>query len=103
MAQTVAGRGIRNAAEIRRFLDSVYGANLRLKENGSRAPNESLTHSRIDVGPFIVEDVHLPGDIETSPDPLHRVVALWTIDGRVESRCDELKSEAAAGEVTLLS
>ena len=94
---------VSDAAEIRRFLDSAYGANLRLKENGTRGPDESLTHSRIDVGPFIVEDVHLPGDVETSSDPLHRVVALWTIDGRVESHCDGLKSEAAPGEVALLS
>jgi AraC-like DNA-binding protein len=62
-----------------------------------------LTHSRIDVGPFIVDDVHLPGDVETSPDPLNRVVVLWATEGRVESRCDGLKTEAAAGEVTLLA
>lgn len=92
-----------DAAEIRRFLDSTYGVNFRLKENGTREPDESLTHSRIDVGPFIVEDIHLPGDVETSPDPLHRVVALWATDGTVESRCDGLKSEAGAGEVALLS
>ena len=94
---------VSGAAEIRRFLDSAYGANLHLEENGTRGPDEPLTHSRIDVGPFIVEDVHLPGDVETAPDPLNRVVAVWTIDGRVESRCDGLKGEAAAGEVTLLS
>lgn len=92
-----------DAAEIRRFLDSVYGASLRLKDNGTRGPDEPLTHSRIDVGPFIVEDVHLPGDVESAPDPLNRVVVLWATEGRVESRCDGLKTEAAAGEVTLLA
>ena len=92
-----------DAAEIRRFLDGIYGANLRLKENGTRGPNGRLTHSRIDVGPFIVDDIHLPGDVETSPDPLNRVVALWATEGRVESRCDGMKTEAGAGEVTLLA
>jgi AraC-like DNA-binding protein len=94
---------VSGANEIRQFLDRVYGANLRLKENGTRGPEGALTHSRIDVGPFIVDDVHLPGDVETSPDPLNRVVALWATEGRAESRCDGLKAEAAAGEITLLA
>ncbi|WP_133119043.1 hypothetical protein [Mycolicibacterium agri] len=92
-----------DALEIRAALEQAYGVRLRLHEKRTRQPNEKLTHERVDVGPFAIEDIHFPGDIEVSPDPLDKVVALWTTAGRLEGSCDGLKGEAAAGEVSMIS
>ena len=92
---------ILDAAEIREFLDSAYGVRLRLRQMRNDRP--SLRHARVDIGPVTVDDVQLPGGLEASPDPLNRVVAVWTERGRVSGQCGELVSGAGPDEVTLLS
>jgi AraC-like DNA-binding protein len=91
------------SAEIEQFLEGVYGARLRLKESRPRGRDETLTHQRVDVGAFSIDDVHLPGQVEFFPDPLDRVVAVWATGGRVEGRCEGIKGEASAGEITMVS
>jgi AraC-like DNA-binding protein len=92
---------ILDAAEIREFLDSAYGVRLRLRQMRNNRP--SLRHARVDIGPVTVDDVQLPGGIEASPDPLNKVVAVWTDRGRVSGQCGDLVSGAGPEEVTLLS
>jgi AraC-like DNA-binding protein len=93
---------VSGAVEIRRFLENTYGTRLRLQDN---RPSEAqrLTHVRLDCGPFVIDDVHLPGEIEYSPDPLGKVAAVWATHGKVRSSCDGLHGEAVAGEVTLVA
>jgi AraC-like DNA-binding protein len=88
------------AVEIRQFLEKTYGTRLRLQDN---RPSEAqrLTYARIDCGPFVIDDVHLPGEVSYSPDPLNKVAAVWTTHGKVRSSCAGLDGEAVAGEVTL--
>ena len=92
-----------DASEIGDFLENAYGVRVRLQENRTPGPDEKLTHDRVDVGPFAIEDIHLPGDMEFSPDALDRVVALWATDGRLEGHCDGVKGEASAGELAMVS
>ncbi|HEX3288187.1 MAG TPA: AraC family transcriptional regulator [Mycobacterium sp.] len=98
-----SGAAISDSAEIEQFLEGVYGVRLRGKENRPPASGEQLIHHRVDVGAFAIDDVRLPGELEFSPDQLDKVVAVWATEGRVEGRCEGLKGEAAAGEVTMLS
>ncbi len=90
-----------DAAEIRQYLDTVYGVRLRLKEN--RTSTRPLRHARVDIGPVTVDDVALPGALEASPDPLNKVVAVWANEGMISGQCGGLTGEAGADEVTLLS
>ena len=90
-----------DAAEMREFLDTAYGVKLRLRENRRR--DGPLKHARTDIGPVTFDDVSLPGDLAASPDPLNRVVAVWTDDGTVSGQCGDLTGAAGAGQVTLLS
>ncbi len=89
--------------DIGEALDRLYGAPLRTQHIRSDDTGPSLTHDRVDAGPFAIEHIRLPGEFEFSPDPLGRVVALWATAGRVEGRCDGVKGEASAGEVAMVS
>ena len=86
---------------ITEYLDAAYGARLRLKQ--SRACSDPLRHSRIDIGAVTLDDLQLPGTFEASPDPLNRVVAVWTDRGRVSGRCGDLAADAGPDEVAVLS
>lgn len=91
------------AAEIRAVLEDAYGVRLRFQENRAGDPDERLTHERVDVGAFAIEDAHLPGDAEFWPDPLGKVVAIWANEGRLEGHCNGIKGEASAGELAMVS
>ena len=54
-----------------------------------------LKLARVDIGPVAVDDLQLPGELEASPDPLNKVVAVWANDGKVSARCGGLTGEAA--------
>jgi AraC-like DNA-binding protein len=90
-----------DAAEMREFLDTAYGVRLRLREKRRRSG--PLKHARTDIGPVIFDEVSLPGELAASPDPLNKVVAVWTAEGKVSGQCGGLTGAAAPGEVTLLS
>jgi AraC-like DNA-binding protein len=93
---------VSGAVEIRQFLENTYGTRLRLQDN---RPSEAqrLTHVRLDCGPFVVDDVHLPGEVDYAPDPLAKVAAVWATHGKVRASCGGLDGEAVSGEVTLVS
>jgi AraC-like DNA-binding protein len=76
---------------------------LRLQQIREDESEPVLVHQRVDVGPFAIDDVRLPGEMAFSPDPLGRVVAMWARSGRVEGHCDGIKGEAAAGEIAMVS
>jgi AraC-like DNA-binding protein len=90
-----------DAAEIANFLDSAYGVPMRLEETGPHSA--SLTHARVDIGPVAVDDLALPGELHAEPDPLNKIVTVWTHDGKVSSQCGGLSGEAVEGEVTVLA
>jgi AraC-like DNA-binding protein len=96
---------VTDRAEMRHFLEGMYGARLRGPfENRMAEPHDfGMTHERTDVGPLAVDMVRIPGDFEASIDPMDRVVTIWATDGKVAGHCDGLRGEAAAGDVTLLS
>lgn len=86
------------------FLERAYSARLRLSgEHLASCDGPRLTHSRVDVGCFTIDDVLLPGDVQAEPDPLNRVAAVWATGGRILTRCDRIEAEAAAGEVALIA
>jgi AraC-like DNA-binding protein len=90
-------------ADIGDVLEDAYGIPLRIREIRAQSVDDQLTHERVDVGPFAIEEVHLPAELEFSPDPLGKVAALWVTGGRLEGRCEGIKGEASRGELTLVS
>ena len=82
---------------MRHFLEAAYGVKLRLKAQ----PDASMTHVRTDVGLFALEEIHLPGELEASPDPINKVAAVWATAGKVRGHSGSLSSEATHGEITL--
>ncbi|BBY19695.1 helix-turn-helix transcriptional regulator [Mycolicibacterium litorale] len=91
--------------EVGEFLDETYGARLRLSQTADarRGDGPLLTHARVDAGSFTIDDVELAGRVDVSPDPLHKVVAVWTTSGRISGTCDGLNGRAGAGEVAMLA
>jgi AraC-like DNA-binding protein len=94
---------VSGADDIGDYLERAYGVSLRLREMSKRRPDDHLTHQRVDAGPFAIDEVDLPGDVEVSPDPLGRVMATWATGGRLETQCEGIKGEAAIGDVTMVS
>jgi AraC-like DNA-binding protein len=77
---------------------------LRLRWNPEQRRNDALlTHVRRAAGTFAVDEVRVAGNVEASPDPLNKVVGIWTARGSVSSECAGLSVDAAADEVALLS
>jgi AraC-like DNA-binding protein len=93
---------VSGAVEIRQFLENTYGTRLRMQDNRPSAA-QRLTHVRLDCGPFVIDDVHMPGEVDYSPDPLGRVAVVWATHGKVRSSCGGLDGEAVAGQVTLVA
>lgn len=85
------------------MLESAYGARLRVSHKAHRDGAPLLRHTRIDVGPFAIDEVHVPGELEAAPDPLHKVVAVWARKGTVVGHCSGTDGKATAGEITLMS
>jgi AraC-like DNA-binding protein len=86
------------------FLEDAYGVSLRMnRRRPDRREGPRLKHARTDVGIFTIDDFYLAGEIEVAPDALDKVVAIWPANGWVVGECDGMRSEAAAGEVTLQS
>jgi AraC-like DNA-binding protein len=95
---------ITDAADADEFLEDLYGVRLRLsRKRLARSEGPLLAHTRIDVGPFAIDEIYSAGHLEASPDPLNKVVAVWASSGRVFGECDGLTGEAQAGDVALLS
>ena len=95
---------ITDPADANEFLEDLYGVRLRLsRKQVARAEGPLLTHARTDVGRFAIDEIYSAGYLEASPDPLNKVVALWTTSGRLSADCDGLTSEAEAGDLALVS
>jgi AraC-like DNA-binding protein len=90
-------------ALIRRYLNSVYRADLRLEvlDAGHRRP--SLGHVRLEGEGFAVEDVRHEGDVETRVDGCTSVIVMWVKRGRVESTVRGATVVAGPGEIVLAS
>jgi AraC-like DNA-binding protein len=93
---------VSGAVEIRRFLAGAYGTHLRLHDDRPRS-DQQLTHARLDCGPFVIDDVTLPGEVYFSSEPLHKVAVMWVTQGQARSSSDGLEGRAVDGEVILAS
>ncbi|ODQ95427.1 helix-turn-helix transcriptional regulator [Mycolicibacterium holsaticum] len=95
---------ITDAADAEEYLQGVYAARLRLRHRQD-GPREGplLTHSRIAVGPFAIDEVVSDGHLAAAPDPLNRVVVVWTTRGWFDTDCDGLTGEASAGDIAVTS
>jgi AraC-like DNA-binding protein len=91
--------------DVERYLEEVYGARLRLSGDFKRPHDgaSSLTHVRIDVGPFAIDEIRAPGKLQAAPDPLNKVAVVWATGGRVSGWCDGIDGQASSGEIALLS
>jgi AraC-like DNA-binding protein len=94
-----------NPQETDDFMRSAYGAKLRVSRRSGPPLVGSvlLSHARIDVGQFAIDELHVPGDLETAQDGINKVVAAWVTGGRVRVECGGIVGGAAAGEITLMA
>lgn len=96
---------ISDPADADEYLEDAYGVSLRLRRKET-APIEGhvlLTHSRTAVGPFAIDEAFVAGDVEAAPDPLNKVIVVWSASGQLASSCDGNRAEAEAGDVAMLS
>ena len=95
---------ISDPADADEFLEDAYGVKLRLsRKSSARLEGSLLTHARATVGPLTLDEVFVAGRVEARPDPPNKVVAVWPTAGRVDSACDGIWSEVAAGDVAILT
>jgi AraC-like DNA-binding protein len=85
------------------FLDAAYGSRLRLSRLANPTGGPVLTHARHDAGAFVIDELEMAGGFTASPDPLHRVLAVWATRGRIAGWCAGVDGQARAGEVALLT
>lgn len=85
------------------FLDDAYGSRLRLSRLANPTGGPVLTYSRHDAGSFTIDDMAMAGGFTASPDPLHKVLAVWANRGRIAGRCAGIGGLARAGEVALMA
>jgi AraC-like DNA-binding protein len=95
---------ISDPAELHGFLESAYGAKLRLSVKGMSPRDGSpvFAHARIDVGPFAIDEVQLPGDLAASQHRPDKVVGVSVTAGRLEGECEGMTGGAGAGQVTMV-
>lgn len=96
---------ISNPDDVERYLEEMYGARLRLTGDFQAQSDGGtlLKHERVDVGPFPIDSMRIPGTLHALPDPLERVLVVWPTDGSVAGRCGGIDGRAGAGEITLTS
>ncbi len=85
-------------------LDDLYAARLRLSRRQG-APREGpwLTHARIAVGLFAIDEISVAGHVEAWPDPLHQVVVVSTTGGRLDTEGGGLRREMMPGDIAVTS
>jgi AraC-like DNA-binding protein len=88
-------------AQVCHHLESAYGTRLRLRLNRDPRHPYRLSHARTDAGVFVVDGVSMPGTVEASPDPLHKVVVSWLTEGHLSVRAGHQIGQAGAGDVLL--
>lgn len=94
---------VSNPTDMGRHLEAAYGARLRLIRDPRHDDRTVLTHSRVDVGSFAIEQVSIPGEVEASPDPLNKIMAVWVTAGRLDASCEGTETKALPGEIMLIS
>jgi AraC-like DNA-binding protein len=94
---------IADPTKMREFVESAYGVECRRWDARVDSTDGEMTHSRIDLGPVIVDEIALPGVIEFDRDPIDNVIAMWATDGKIVGQSGGLVSEAGPGDITLVS
>jgi AraC-like DNA-binding protein len=93
---------VSDVAEMCEVLETAYGARLRLSASRP-SRGQRLRHSRTDAGAFAIEQFQFPVQLETSPDPLDKVIVVWPTDGKVDVHCSGVAGEAGPDELTMVS
>lgn len=83
------------------YLEGAYAARLRLTRERDRT--SPLTNARVDVGAFAIDNVTLPGEVRSAPDPLNKVMVVWPSRGFVAASCAGTEAMASPGEIVLVS
>jgi AraC-like DNA-binding protein len=95
---------ITDSADADEFLEDAYGVPLRLSRRQAACYEGALIdHKRMSVGPFVIDEAYVAGDLEARPDPFNKLLAIWTTNGRVRSECNGKVVEAHAGDIAVLS
>ena len=91
--------------DVERYLEEMYGARLRLAGDPLKrtAGQPLLTHDRVDVGPFTIDTMRIPGKLQAAPDPLDKVAVVWPTSGRVAGCCGGVDGQARAGEIAVFA
>lgn len=92
-------------AQVAGYLEAAYCAPLHLHQRPARRHDgkPSMTHARVDVGPFAIDQLDITGEVSATPDPLNKVIASWVTSGRLSATCDRIAGKAVADEITLTS
>lgn len=86
------------------FLEDAYGVPLRISRPEPPPHGGALlTHQRSSAESFTVDEGFVAGDMSVRPDPLHKLMVVWSTGGQVRSECDGTISEAGADDVILMS
>lgn len=83
----------------REYIDLAYGASTRLR---GMSPDSTLSHARVDVGPFTLDRAVLPGDLRFASDPHARMLISTPASGVWEADCEGREERPAPGEPLLI-
>ncbi len=84
-------------------LTACYGGGVRLSVPAPVGGAGTLSHSRIDVGGFSVDEVVLTGDVEVAIAPMPGIAVLWVLDGSMELECAGIRAIAKREQLLLSS
>jgi AraC-like DNA-binding protein len=83
---------------IQKYLDYTYSARFTVTTAGESDETCFCAHSRIDAGGYALEEIRHGGDVRLRADHVPSVVALRTIEGRVECEYGNVTGVAEPGE-----
>ena len=71
-------------------LDRIHGATLRFATSPRASPTTpKLTHSWVDIGPVVLDDIATHSVVTVSRGPLNKVVVVWVQRGAMRLRCGD--------------
>ncbi|CAN5535313.1 hypothetical protein BH11ACT7_BH11ACT7_39510 [soil metagenome] len=86
---------------IRKYLDECYDARFSITRLDHSQARFLCSHTRLDAGPFAIEEVSYHGTVCLRADHVPVVVAVAPLSGRVECTLGDLFATAGPGEVVL--
>ena len=81
-------------------LDRIHGATLRFATSARASPTTpKLTHSWVDIGPVVLDDIATHSDVTVSRGPLNKVVVVWVQRGAMRLRCGDQSAVADSSDL----